>query len=140
MFYLDSSVLVCMFSNEARTRSMQDWRAKLPGESVWISEWNIAEFHSAMSLKRRTAQMTVMERHRAEMLFEAYLKLYPNIFSVVSAHFRRAAAIAAREDINIRAPDALHLAVAEANGATVCTLDNKMHQAAEVLQIDCLIP
>lgn len=140
MFYLDSSVLVCMFSNEDRTRDVQAWRAEINDEFVWISDWNITEFHSAMSFKRRTAQMSAEQRRNAEALFDAYLKLYPTVQQITSAHFQRAASIAGREDINIRAADALHLAVAEANGATMCTLDNKMDHAARVLEIACLIP
>jgi uncharacterized protein len=140
IYYLDSSVLVCMFSGEGRTQSVQEWRAGLKHEDVWVSEWNIAEFYSAMSFKRRTAQMSVGQRMAAEELFEGYLKLYPSVFTISSQHFRRAAAIAGRDDINIRAADALHLAVAEAQGATICTLDKKMHHAAEILEISCLFP
>lgn len=140
MYYLDSSVLVCMFSNEARTRDAQAWGETLENEDVWISDWNLTEFNSAMSFKRRTAQMSLMQRQEAEALFAAYLKRFPNILKISTAHFRRAAEIAGREDINIRAADALHLALAEDHGATVCTLDNKMHHAAVVLDIACLIP
>ncbi|MDB5551065.1 MAG: VapC toxin family domain ribonuclease [Rhizobium sp.] len=140
MFYLDSSILVCLFSNEARTRDVQTWREERKNEVVWVSDWNITEFHSAMSFKRRTAQMSVEQRRDAEVLFKACLKLYPDVLNISSAHFRRAATIAGREDINIRAADALHLAIVEASGATICTLDNKMHHAAGVLEIACLAP
>ena len=140
MYYLDSSVLVCMFSNEKRTRDVQAWRSTLKSEDVWISDWNLTEFSSAMSFKRRTVQISLLQRREAEALFAAYLKRFPNILKISTAHFHRAAEIAGREDINIRAADALHLAVAEDSGATVCTLDNKMRDAAVVLEVACLIP
>jgi predicted nucleic acid-binding protein len=140
MLYLDSSVLVCLFSNEDRTQAIQAWREELKSEDMRVSDWNIAEFSSAMSFKRRTAQMSVEQRQHAEALFQSYLKNYPKVLSVSSANFRRAATIAGRDDINIRAADALHLAIAEAQGAKLCTLDKKMHEAATILDIDCLMP
>jgi predicted nucleic acid-binding protein len=140
MFYLDSSVLVCMFSNEVRTSEVQAWRATLKDDDVWISDWNLTEFNSAMSFKRRTAQMSLVQRQEADVLFAAYIKRFPNVVKVSTLHFHRAAEIAGREDINIRAADALHLAIAEANAATVCTLDNKMQHAAGVLEIACFAP
>ena len=140
MFYLDSSVLVCLFSNEARTREIQISRAALEGERVWLSDWNLTEFSSAMSFKRRTAQISAEQRLNAEALLDVYLRLYPGILAVRSEHFRYAASIAGREDINIRAADALHLAIAKESNATLCTLDAKMHQAAAILNIDSLKP
>jgi predicted nucleic acid-binding protein len=140
MFYLDTSVLVCMFSNEMRTREVQAWRATLRDDDVWISDWTLTEFSSAMSFKRRTAQMSLVQRQDAEDLFAAYIKRFPHVVKVSTFNFHRAAEIAGREDINIRAADALHLAIAEANGATVCTLDNRMQRAAGLLEIACLAP
>ena len=140
MFYLDSSVLVCMFSSENRTYAIQAWREELKSEDLRISDWNIAEFYSAMSFKRRTGQMSAEQRQHAEALFQSYLKNYPKVLPISSADFRRAATIAGRDDINIRAADALHLAVSEAQGAKLCTLDKKMCDAAGVLKIDCLMP
>jgi hypothetical protein len=140
MFYLDSSVLVSLFSNEAYTPVVRAWHAGLDPEEVFLSVWNIPEFYSAMSFKRRTDQMSAEQRAAAEQLFEAYRKNYPNTLDVSIENFHRAALIAGREDINIRAADALHLAIAETNEATICTLDRKMHEAAKALGLDCLIP
>jgi predicted nucleic acid-binding protein len=140
MLYLDSSVLVCLFSSEDRTHAIQAWREELRCEDMRMSEWNVTEFYSAMSFKRRTAQMSVEQRHHAEALFRNYLKNYPAVLAVSTANFRRAATIAGRDDINIRAADALHLAIAEKYRAKLCTLDKKMHEAAGTLEIDCLVP
>jgi len=93
-----------------------------------------------MSFKRRTGQLSGDQRKRAEPVFRSYVDLYFKVVPVTSPHFHRAAEIVGHEDINIRAADALHLAVAEANGATVCTLDYKMHNAANVLEIGSLAP
>ena len=140
MLYFDSSTVVCMLSGEERTEEILSWFSELEPTDLCMSDWNITEFHSAMSFKRRTGQLTAEQRQNAERLFVAYLKDYFQVLSLSSADFRRAASIAGRDDINIRASDALHLAVAEAHGATICTLDKKMNQAAGAIGVDCLIP
>jgi predicted nucleic acid-binding protein len=84
--------------------------------------------------------MSLGQRENAEALLDAYLRLYPKILPVRSQHLRHAASIAGREDINVRAADALHLAIAKESEATICTLDLKMHQAAGILKIAALKP
>jgi predicted nucleic acid-binding protein len=140
MLYFDSSLIVSLLSSEVRTESLQLWFSKLDGSELYISAWNITEFQSAMSFKRRTGQITAEQRQRAEAVFHQYVNDYFKLLAVTSADFHHAAAIAGRDDINIRASDALHLAIVEAWDATICTLDKKMHQAAGVLKISCLVP
>jgi predicted nucleic acid-binding protein len=140
MLYFDSSLIVSLLSSEARTVELQGWFSRLNPEMLYLSHWVLTEFQSAMSFKRRTGQLSIDQRQRAELIFGSYVDSYFKTLPVTSRHFHRAADIAGREDINIRAADALHLAIAEASGATVCTLDNKMHHAAGMLEIACLVP
>ena len=140
MQYFDSSLIVSLLSSELRTHDLQQWFSGLDPESLYLSEWVLTEFQSAMSFKRRTGQLSFDQRERAEKLFRSYVGAYFKVLKVDTAHFRRAAIIAGREDINLRAADALHLAVAEVYGATMCTLDNKMRHAADVLEIAALTP
>ena len=140
MLYFDSSILVCLLSSEARTESLQAWFSEQNADDLYISDWNISEFYSAMAFKRRTQQITIEQRRTAEQLFESNLERYFKTFPLPSRCFRRAAEIVSREDINLRAPDALHLAIAELHGATICTLDKRMHEAAGLMNIGCLIP
>jgi predicted nucleic acid-binding protein len=140
MLYFDSSVLVCLLSSEARTEALQTWFSEQDANELHVSDWNISEFYSAMAFKKRTQQMTAEQRFGAEKVFETYLKRYFKTLPVPSACFRRAAEIVSREDLNLRAPDALHLAIVDASGMTICTLDKKMYEAASILEIDCLMP
>ncbi|MDB5523315.1 MAG: PilT protein-like protein [Rhizobium sp.] len=140
MLYFDSSVLVCLLSSETRTEALQAWFSKQDADELHVSDWNVSEFYSAMAFKKRTQQVTAEQRLGAEQVFEAYLRRYFKTLPVPSACFRRAAEIVRREDVNLRAPDALHLAIVEANGMKLCTLDKKMHEAAGILEIDCLMP
>jgi predicted nucleic acid-binding protein len=140
MLYFDSSLLVSLLSSEPRTAELQKWFSTRDPERLCLSEWSITEFQSAMSFKRRTGQLSAHQRVLSELVFKHYVESYFRIVHVRSQNFHRAAEIAGREDINLRAPDALHLAIAECLPSTVCTLDSNMHRAALVLEIDSVIP
>ena len=49
---------------------------------------------------------------------------------VERADFRAAARLADRSDLSLRAGDALHLAICLNRGATICTLDRRLGDAA----------
>lgn len=140
MLYFDTSLLVSMLSSESRTPDLQRWFSTLNDDLLCLSDWAFTEFQSAMSFKRRTGQLTPAQRERAELIFQRYVDSYFRILPVRSFHFHRAAHIAGREDINLRAADALHLAVGEAHHATICTLDHKMLHAAKNLGVRTIAP
>ena len=140
MHYFDTSVIVSVFSNETRTLELQEWFTRLDVNSLQLSDWTLTEFSSAISFKRRTNQLTSLQIERAKSLFDFYVDNFFQMVTIKSSDFRRAGEIAGRDDINIRAADALHLAVAETRGVTICTLDKKMHQAAIALSVPCVVP
>jgi predicted nucleic acid-binding protein len=61
------------------------------------------------------------------------------IISVVPESFDRAARIADQYELGIRAADALHLAIAFAYGATLCTLDRRLSAAGPPLGVATLL-
>ena len=140
MLYFDTSLLVAMLSSEPRTPELQLWFSALDPENLCLSEWALTEFQSAMAFKRRTGQLTPDQRERAELIFQRYVGSYFKILPVRSLHFYRAADIAGQEDINLRAADALHLAVGESHHAVMCTLDKRMLHAANILGVQTIAP
>lgn len=62
------------------------------------------------------------------------------VLPVLLKHFRIAAIFANRHKLSLRGGDALHLSICEAHGVTICTLDQRMHDAAIALGIGALVP
>lgn len=138
--YLDTSVVVSFFVNEIHTPAVRDWLARSPTERNIISEWTITEFHSALSLKLRTGQIPSEVKAEAEEFLRQALKTLFEIIAVSSVDFRRAAELASRPDLWLRAGDALNLAIAVRAGDALYTLDKRLFDAAEKIGMQAFIP
>jgi predicted nucleic acid-binding protein len=57
------------------------------------------------------------------------------LLPVTSDHFRTAARFADDHALGLRAPDALHLAIAAGHGATLVTLDRRLSAAGKALRV-----
>jgi hypothetical protein len=66
ILYLDTSLLVTGLTLEKNTRAVQIWMAERENDAFAISDWVIAEFSSALSVKLRVGDIT--PQHRAEAL------------------------------------------------------------------------
>ncbi|MGY6555452.1 MAG: type II toxin-antitoxin system VapC family toxin [Wenzhouxiangella sp.] len=133
--YLDTSVLVAALGNERHTEQTQGWLAAQAATDLFVSDWGITEFSSALALKLRTGQIEA--EHRAECLatFARLLENSLTILTVSSRDFRAAARLADHAEYGLRAGDALHLAVCAARGMRLITLDQALARAATALAV-----
>jgi predicted nucleic acid-binding protein len=139
MLYLDTSLLVAALTNEAETERMQRWLGRQPEDDLAISDWVTTEFSSALSIKLRTGQIGAA--HRADVL-AIFTRLATDSFTVVPAsrlQFRTAARFVEQHALGLRAGDALHLAICGDHGATLCTLDRRLCDAASVLGLKTML-
>ena len=130
MIYIDTSVLVSALTKEARTVLSQSWLAAQEAAELTISDWTVAEFASALSLKLRMG--TLNEEYRAAALSE-FARLSAEtlrVLPVARADFHFAARFADQWRLNLRAGDALHLAICADHGAFLCTFDSRLAEAA----------
>ena len=133
--YLDTSEMVAALTSEPESVRVQGWLAQQPAEGLVISAWVETEFSSALSLKLRTGQLEIAERARAMSRFSALCAASLTWVEIGPEHFRAAARYADRHELGLRAPDALHLAIAAGNGAVLCSLDRRLTVAGLALAV-----
>lgn len=131
--YLDTSLLVPLYVQEARTADAQGWLAGLGKAPLRVSPWCVAEFSSALGLKARRGELTEIELGKAMAGFQHFVAHRARLVELVTQDFYRAGELCDRWQVGLRAGDALHLAVVERRGLTVCTLDRGMWTGAQAL-------
>jgi uncharacterized protein len=140
MFYLDTSLLVSSMTPEAASGQVQLWLAQQKTGTLQISRWTTTEFSSALSLKIRTGQINLAQRADAIAAF-AEMKLRSlALVEVAPHHFDSAARLADNAALGLRAAEALHLAISMDLGATLCTLDRKLAEAAATVSAKVSMP
>jgi uncharacterized protein len=138
--YLDTSVVVSFVVREVHTSVVREWLSASDGTRPVVSNWTIAEFQSALSLKLRTGQISMEVKADAQRFISIAADTLFDVVNLTSADFTRAARLAAQPELWLRAGDALNLAVAERNCDAIFTLDRKLHQAAAAIGMGSLGP
>lgn len=102
---------------------------------LMISDWVVTEFASALSIKIRMDQLSVEDRAKAVGLFTRLKAESLMVVPITRDCFLTAARFADQYGLGMRAGDALHVAVAAEHGATICTLDKRLAEAATTLGV-----
>src|SRR6516162_8270949 len=135
MLYLDTSLLVAALTNEAETPQMQRWLGEQDPDELVISDWVTTEFSAALSIKLRTGGIEAHHRAGALTMFTRLCNDNLTVLPVSRLQFHTAARFADQYALGLRAGDALHLAVCAERGATICTLDRRLGDAASALGV-----
>ena len=123
MLYVDTSVLVALCTNEAKTADVVKWYAACADELA-SAAWCVTEFASALGIKQRTGQLTEPQAQAAWVKFERMCANDLQLLPVEAMTFHKAAMLTMDVTEGLRAGDALHVACAmEAKASGMVTLD-----------------
>ena len=136
MIYVDTSVLVALHVREANSEAALRWFEGNRDAELIISDWSRLEYASALSRKMRTGRMTEAERRRAERAFAETVAQTMRSVPIAVAHFATAEWMVGHPETGLRAGDALHLAIAQANAASMATGDITLGAAAAFFRVD----
>jgi len=136
MFYLDTSLIVAALVNEEASERASAflWEA-VNTTRVVVSDWTLTEFSSAIALKIRTGQLNSDYQAEIQNVFDGLVMETFELIPVERRHFLLAAKLAAQRNVNLRASDALHLAISEETRTELVTLDRRMAEAGAALEI-----
>ena len=135
MLYLDTALVVSLFIAEQATDRVQAWVGRQEPGGLFVSNWVIAEFSSALSMKLRTGKIGLDERARILARFSGAVSTSFSQVEIEPDHFLLAARFADNHATGLRASDALHLAIASQHGLTLCTLDKILASAGQLLGV-----
>jgi uncharacterized protein len=141
MLYLDSSVLVPLFVPEPESDLVRAWVEARAAEALAISDWTMTEFASAMGIKVRDKGLKPGQARRACALMEKLAGDSLKVFTPSRSDYGRAAEHLGHHALGLRAGDALHLAVAQNEGAEcLYTFDRRLIEAARKLKFKSARP
>lgn len=129
MLYLDTSVVVTFLTPEPSSQDTKEWITAHQNGGIAISDWVGTEFLSALAIKTRSGALTSANAMHAEKLFVKWRKQLVTV-DFRTHFFADAGRYLAPRNTSLRAGDALHLAIAAAHSATLCTRDRGFAEAA----------
>lgn len=132
--YLDTSVLIPTLVEEEVSDAVNAYLVAAEDELL-ISEFAAAEVASALSRLVRMRLLATDDALARLADFEAWRAAAASTVDVHPADARLTYAFVRRFDLMLRAPDALHLAIAARLDAALVTLDRRLERAAKELGI-----
>lgn len=137
--YLDASVLLPAFMEEPASAAVDAYIFGAGGEFL-VSDFAATEVASAISRLVRMRVLSADDAGHRLSEFEIWRAATTSPIDLQSSDARLAYALVRRFDLMLRAPDALHLAIARRLDATLVTLDRKLALAARNLGTAAVIP
>jgi len=132
--YLDASALIPLFTLDAFSAKASARLADL-ADQVLVSDFASAEFASVVARRVRARDLTAGEARAAFDTFDDWSAQHAVSVATTSAEISACAGYLRRLDVTLRAPDALHLAIAVREGARFLTFDKQLTTAAKKLGV-----
>jgi uncharacterized protein len=133
ILYPDTSLLVAVFVGEPGSDRADAWLSENLS-SLGVSGWLDLEFASALAAKARNRGLPPDQRSAALSAYRSSVVTSAERLRILEQTFVRAAEMIAAAE-GLRGGDALHLAIAEAHGAALVTLDRRQAELGAALGV-----
>ena len=128
--YVDTSVWVAAFGAEVSGAKALEWLGNSDLQTIVTSDWITTEFASAIAMKTRRGEISKADGEHAHLDFKIIYQQLVHL-PIDSVDYMKAATLCKEIKSNLRASDALHLALAIRHKCTdILSLDHVLcHQA-----------
>ncbi|HWD26384.1 MAG TPA: type II toxin-antitoxin system VapC family toxin [Rhizomicrobium sp.] len=130
--YLDAGVIVSIFLIDGFSNRADTYLRSL-SRPVVVSDFASAEFISAVGRRLRMRELSDAEARLAISNFDGWRGGAVRPAETTSLDVVAAEQFPSRLDLVLRAPDALHIAIARRLGAELATFDSRMAECARAL-------
>ena len=137
--YLDASVIVALFTDDPFTQRADSFLNNNLS-ILSVSDFAAAEFAAAIARQVRMREMSSRDARTVFSTFDAWSSRATERLNISPADVVSAEAFLRRLDLPLRAPDALHIAIAQRIGAMLVTFDQKMAANAAALGTEAARP
>ena len=127
--YLDPSVLICLIVPDVGTPASRSL-VETCGQPIVASDFAVLEVASALGRKVRMNEISAAAARTGLADFRIWLLRNAEEATLRSEDLVYSEAALARFDLTLKAPDALHIAVACRLGATLATFDARKAESA----------
>lgn len=139
LLYLDSCCFPPWLTPESGSARAEVFFGHPPARSeLAVSQWTITEFHSAIAKKLRSGHLQVEQQAIVLARFRQLVETEFSCWPLQNRDFGEAALMVDQWRLNLRAGDALHLAIAKRQGAVLVSLDKVLLEAARHFRIPTL--
>lgn len=136
MIYLDTSFVTPLFRAEATSSKAADFLSRQATGALAVSKWTSVEFASLVSRDVRMGGLTAGQGRGLIAEFDSIIVASFVVLAPTSSDFELAQEYVTHFSTHLRAPDALHLAIAATNGANkILTLDEGLLRAGKLLKL-----
>ena len=139
MYYLDTAVVLTLFVGESTSATVQDWLARR-SKKLACSDWGLTECASALGIKCRRGELDAEAAARTFAAINAFTRESCVRIACAAHHQVAAQTLLGRFELNLRAGDALHLAICRDAGTTLVTYDRLLLAGAASLDIEARNP
>lgn len=132
--YFDANVLVALFADDAFTAAA-DRIVRSVRDVVLVSDFAAAEFSGVIARRVRNRDLKAADARSAFSNFDAWCARDTRRLEIQSSDVAGAISLVRRLDLNVRIPDALHIAIAQRNNATLVTFDKDLAAIARTVDL-----